>query len=260
MRPSRIKKKLQSDEPVLIVALQLVDPVVFEMASLMGFDGLWLDLEHHILSLETAGQMMRAARVGRSDVIARPAKGEWMRMGRMLEAGAHGIMYPRCDDADEAAEVVRWAKFAPLGQRGFDSGNADNPYCFQPPAQYIQQANQETFVIMQIESPGALEHVEEIARVDGVDAVILGPADFSILAGVPGQMDHPLIDDALRRIAQAASAAGKHWGCPGVNPARANELIQRGARILFSGSDMIMVKSGLEQLQRDFRPLGFAFD
>ena len=84
----------------------------------MGFDGIWMDMEHHGYSVETATTLMRAARVGTADIMARPAKGEFMRMGRMLEAGAQGIMYPRCDDAAEARQVVTWSKFAPLGRRG----------------------------------------------------------------------------------------------------------------------------------------------
>ncbi len=260
MRKSRIKQKLQQNQPALITALQLNDPVAFELTSLMGFDGIWMDLEHHFLSLETAGQLMRAARVGVSDIVARPAKGEFMRMGRMLEAGAQGIMYPRCENAAEAAEVVRWSKFAPLGQRGFDSGNPDNPYCCVPPAQYIQQANDETLIIIQLESPEAIPQAREIAQVDGVNALMLGPADFSILAGIPGQFEHPLIDDALRQIADAAQATGKYWGCPGAGVQRTRDLLDRGARLLFSGADLLMIKSGLEQLQRDFLPLGFSFD
>src|SRR6188508_3007590 len=120
MRPSKIKAKLSRNEPVLLVTLHFTDPSAYEMTSLMGFDGLWMDMEHHGYSLETAMTLMRAARVGTSDIMVRPAKGEWMRMGRMLEAGAQGIMYPRCDNAAEAKELVRWTKFAPLGQRGFD--------------------------------------------------------------------------------------------------------------------------------------------
>jgi 4-hydroxy-2-oxoheptanedioate aldolase len=181
-------------------------------------------------------------------------------MGRTLEAGAQGIMYPRCDNAEEAREVVRWAKFGPQGQRGFDSGNADNPYCFVPPTEYIEQANNETFVIIQLESPEALEQADEIAHVDGIDALVIGPADFSILAGVPGQFHHPKIDEALQRIAVAAEAAGIHWGCPGVDATRTAELMDRGARVFYSGSDMLMVKQGLEELQRDFAALGFEFD
>src|SRR5262249_53592561 len=144
MRTSRIKAKLKRNESVLITQLHLVDPSVFELASLMGFDGIWMDLEHHGYSLETASALMRAARVGCSDIVARPAKGEFMRMGRMLEAGATGIMYPRCSDAAEAAEVVTWTKFAPLGRRGFDGAGADAPYCTMSVADYVRQANEQT--------------------------------------------------------------------------------------------------------------------
>ena len=260
MRKSRVKMKLRQDQPVLITALQFVDPAVFELTSLMGFDGIWMDLEHHFLSLETASHLMRAARVGTSDIVARPAKGEFMRMGRMLEAGAQGIMYPRCESADEAAEVVRWAKFAPLGQRGFDSGNPDTPYCGIPPLQYLHEANEETFIIIQLESPQAVERAGEIAQVEGVDALMLGPADFSVLSGIPCQWNHPLIDDALRQIAAAARAAGKHWGSPGFGLDRTQELLDRGARLLFAGGDLLMVKAGLERLQYDYAPFGFTFD
>src|SRR6516225_11892664 len=128
MRPSKIKAKLKRNEPVLLTTLHLFDPSLYELASLMGFDGIWMDLEHHGYSVETAMTLMRAARVGSSDILARPAKGEFMRLGRMLEAGAQGIMYPRCDDAAEARAVVAWSKFAPLGRRGYDSANADTPY------------------------------------------------------------------------------------------------------------------------------------
>jgi 4-hydroxy-2-oxoheptanedioate aldolase len=259
MRPSQVKRKLRTNQPVLITSLQLCDPLLFEMASLMGFDAIWMDMEHHFLSVETAANLMRAARIGTSDILARPAKGEFMRMGRMLEAGAHGIMYPRCDNADEAAEVVRWAKFAPQGQRGFDSGNPDNPYCCVPTTRYVREANQETFIIIQVESPEAVAQADAIARVEGVDAIILGPADFSVLAGIPGQWEHPLVDEALQKIASATAAVGKHWGCPGTDLKRAQELLDRGARLFFSGCDMLMVKAGLQQLQQDFATLGMEF-
>ncbi len=92
MRRSRVKQKLLSGQPALITTLHLTDPSIFELTSLMGFDGIWMDMEHHTYSLETAAELMRAARVGVSDIIARPAKGEFMRMQRMLEAGAQAVM------------------------------------------------------------------------------------------------------------------------------------------------------------------------
>ncbi|NUQ64360.1 MAG: aldolase [Pirellulales bacterium] len=260
MRRSRVKAKLRKNEPVLITVLHLTDPSLFEMTSLMGFDGIWMDMEHHGYTVETAGSLMRAARVGCSDIIARPAKGEFMRMLRMLEAGAQGIMYPRCDDAAEAAEVVRWAKFAPAGARGFDGGNPDMPYCTMPIDRYVREANEETFIITQIESPEALEQADEIAAVEGVDILMLGPADFSILSGIPGQFDHPLLGDARRKIAAAAKKHGKHWGCPSGSAEMTKQLLEMGARFICHMADIVLVKNGLEQIQRTFSPLGFTFD
>src|SRR5690606_12095425 len=175
-RTSRICEKLRRNEPVLITTLHLMDAAIYEMASQMGFDGLWIDMEHHAHSLETAQAMMRAARVGTSDVMARPAKGEFMRMGRLLEAGAQGIMYPRCDNAAEAAELVKWSKFPPLGSRGFDGSGPDNTFGSAPASTYTDHANRNTFLVAQIEDPAALDNVEEIAAVPGIDVVFLGPA------------------------------------------------------------------------------------
>src|SRR5262245_33080458 len=164
VRKSRVLSKVRSGSPALCVCLHLTDPSLYELVSLMGFDGIWMDLEHHGYSVETAMNLMRAARVGPgSDIIARPGKGEFMRMARMLEAGATGIMYPRCDSAEEAREVVKWAKFAPLGKRGFDGAGPDVPYILTPMQQYVREANEQTFVLIQLEEPHAVERAEEIA-------------------------------------------------------------------------------------------------
>jgi 4-hydroxy-2-oxoheptanedioate aldolase len=260
MRPSRIKAKLARGEPVLVTTLHLCDPSVFELAGLLGFDGIWMDMEHHTYSVQTGSELMRAARVGSGDIIARPAKGEFMRMQRMLEAGAHGIMYPRCDDAREAAEVVSWMKFAPEGRRGCDAANPDAPYLAMPVDEYVAEANRQTFLIVQIESPETLERADEIAAVDGVDIIMLGPGDFSILSGIPGQFGHPKIRQAKERIAEAAARAGKHWGCPAGTVDQARELMDMGARVVFYGGDIVILKAGLEQIQRELGPLGFTFD
>ncbi|SVD26769.1 uncharacterized protein METZ01_LOCUS379623, partial [marine metagenome] len=155
MRPSVIKKKLKAGKPTLLTQLHLTDASIFEMVSVMGFDGIWMDLEHHGYSLETAGNLIRATRVGSTDILARAAKGEFMRIGRLLEMGAQGIMYPRCSDASEAEEVVRWTKFAPLGERGFDGAGADAFYTGIPMDEYVRDANKETFVVIQLEEPKA---------------------------------------------------------------------------------------------------------
>lgn len=259
MRKSVIKSKLGRREPVLLTQLHLIDPSVFELTSLMGFDGIWMDLEHHTYSMETATTLMRAARVGKSDILARPAKGEYMRIGRLLEAGAQGIMYPRCDDAKEAAEVVKWAKFAPLGKRGLDGGNPDMPYASMAVPEYVRMANEETFIVIQIEEKHALDDAEKIASVPGVDVLFLGPGDFSLLSGFPGQFDHPEMSKALERIAQAARNSGKHWGAPALSAEHARILLGMGATFLCHFADILMIKHGLDTIQERFKPLGFKF-
>lgn len=260
MRHSRVKAKLRRGEPALITCCHFIDPSVYELVSLMGFDGIWLDLEHHSTSDETAASLMRAARVGSSDVIARPAKGEFMRMGRLLEAGAQGIMYPRCESADEAAELVRWAKFAPQGQRGVDGANGDNPYCCTPMHSYLKDANEHTLIIAQLESLSAVEQAEQIARVPGIDVLMLGPGDLSVSAGIPYQFDHPLIADAYRRVAEAARKADKWWGTVSGTPEHTQQLFDMGAKFICHGCDLIMVKQGMELIQQRYTKLGFTFE
>ena len=260
MRRSVVKAKWSRGEPVLVMSLHFTDASVFELASLMGVDAIWMDMEHHGYSLETASNLIRATRVGQTDILIRPAKGEFMRMGRMLEMGAQGLMVPRCDSAEEAAEVVKWAKFHPQGKRGYDGGNPDNPYLSLPMDQYVKQANAETFLVIQLEEQHAIDQAEEVAAVEGVDALMLGPGDFTITSGIAGQFDHPLVHQAMDRIAKAAAKHGKEWGRPAGSLEAAKEYMDMGARLICHGCDLPMVKFGIEQIQKDFGKLGFTFN
>jgi 4-hydroxy-2-oxoheptanedioate aldolase len=260
VRASRVLTKLRARETAMGIALHLTDASVFELAGLMGFDAIWMDMEHHFYSLEVAANLMRASRVGGCDIVARPAKGEFMRMARMLEAGATGIMYPRCDSADEAREVVKWAKFAPLGKRGFDGAGPDAQYLLTPMADYIRQANEQTFILIQLEEAHALAHAEEIAAVDGVAMLMLGPADFSVLSGIPGQFQHEKVIQAIATVARAARNTGKNWAATCGSLEQARQLIAQGASLIFHGCDIVFVKNGLEQVRSSFeKELGIRF-
>lgn len=260
MLKSKVKAKLRANEPAGIVCLHLTDPSVYELVGLMGWDGIWMDLEHHGYSVETAQHLMRAARVGGADIMARPGKGEFMRMGRLLESGATGILYPRCDDGAEAREVVRWSKFAPLGERGIDCANPDNPYLLTDLATYIKRANDETFIVIQIEDIRVAERAEEIAAVEGVDVLFIGPGDMSTLAGIPGQWDHPLIQNAIRQVARACEKAGKHWGTSVGTRDRVKQVLDMGARLVCHGADIVGLKAFLEQTHATMESLGIRLD
>lgn len=252
MRRSKVLAKARSGQAALGVCLHLTDPSLFEMAGQMGFDAIWMDLEHHGYSVEKAQNLMRASRVGDVDIVARPGKGEFMRMARLLESGATGIMYPRCDDAAEAAEVVKWAKFAPLGKRGFDGSGADMPYMSMPMDQYIREASEQTFVLIQVEEPSAVAETDAIAATPGVDMLMLGPGDFSVLTGIPGQFSHPSIAAALQAVADAARRHGKLWAATCGSPAYAKRMIEMGASLVFHGCDIVFVKNGLDAVKKAF--------
>lgn len=260
MFPSKIRAKLTRREPVLCICCHLTDPAIHEMIGLMGFDAIWFDMEHHVYSLEKAQDLFRAARLGSgADVLVRPAGGEFKRMMRMLEAGAQAVMYPRCSGPEEASQVVKAMKFLPLGERGCDGGNRDMPFCHINTAAYCKEANEQTVLLCQIETPAALEQAQQILEVDGVDGLFLGPLDFSIESGIPGQTNSPIIKDAIKRIADAAKQTGKHWGMP-TSFENAPKLLDMGATLICSGADIMMIKIALEKTQENFATLGFTFD
>ena len=261
MFKSKIKAKLAKNQTAHVVCLHLTDPTLHEMVGLMGFDGIWIDMEHHVFGLESAQDLMRAARIGSgADIFVRPARGEFMRLARMLEAGAHGIMYPRCADAEEAARVVKAMKYFPLGERGFDGGNRDMPFTSMGVAEYVQMANEQTFLFVQIETPEAVDQAHEIVSVEGVDGIFFGPADFSVLSGIPGQFDDPKVSKAIEKVADAAHRAGKHWAIPVGSVEKIKQYRDMGIGLIAYGGDLIMVKQGLEKIQQELSPLGFEFD
>lgn len=259
MRVSRVKQRWAGGHCVLATVAHFHDPQSAELIGLMGIDCLWIDLEHQALGIRDLENMCRAARVSDMDVMARPAKGEFMRMARLLEAGASVIMYPRCESADEATQIVKHAKFAPLGQRGFYSASPDNPYCLTPMDDYLRQANEQTVLLAQIESPAAVEQARAIAEVEGIDMLFFGPGDFSVMAGAPGKFESPVVQQGMVHTAKAALAAGKRFGTlvPSVEYAR--KAIDLGATMITYGGDLHFVRAALLNVREQFGGLGIPF-
>ena len=129
-----------------------------------------------------------------------------------------------------------------------------------PLVEYLKAANEQTFIVIQIEDQSALAQVDEIAAVPGVDIVFFGPGDFSILSGIPGQMNHELIKNAMRTVSAACQKAGKHWGMPIFNVDHAQEVLSLGGRFLCHSADILLVKNGLEDIQKRFAPLGVTYE
>src|SRR5205823_8464199 len=164
---------------------------------------------------------------------------------RALEAGAGGVMAAQVRSARQAAEVVSWAKFHPLGQRGVNGTGVDGRYGTLPMKDYLAQANAATFVAIQVEHADAVEDVEKIAAIPGVDVLFVGPADLTQSMGIPAEWEHPRLWQALERVGKAAKNHGIHWAILPLSPAHARRCVDMGCRMLSLGLDVWMVQRGL---------------
>jgi 4-hydroxy-2-oxoheptanedioate aldolase len=230
-------------------------PWLAEVVGKIGFDLIWLDLEHRAYGYEIIDSISLACRATGIDLMVRVPKAEYGNPMRALECGAQGIMVPHCRSAEEARQWVRWCRYPPLGQRGFDSVGADGEFGLSDPARYLQEANRETFVVLQIEDREAVDRVDEIAAVEGIDLLFVGPADLSISFGVPFQFDHPSMQSAIDRVAQAAAKAGIWWGTVTSSPAVAQQALDRGARMVTCANDHFLLLDGLRAAYHQFNAI-----
>lgn len=237
LRPSRLLRVLRENRYPAVMKFNLTDPRVAEMAGIAGYDALWLCNEHVPTDWVQLEHTIRAARLHDMDTLVRVAKGSYSDYVRPLEAGATGIIVPHVESAAEARQIVSWCRFHPLGKRALDGGNTDGAYCTVPITDYIQHANRECLIVLQIESPEGLAHTEEIAAVPGFDGFLFGPGDFSHRIGKAGELTAPEVTAARRRVAQAGRAHGKFIMTPGLYAPFA-DLVADGHNVFNLGSDV----------------------
>lgn len=253
MTKSRLRKRLRDGGFVKVVGINRVtEPWLAEVAGKLGFDVIWFDMEHRSHGYEVIDRMSLACRATGLDLMVRIRKTGYTSAMRALEFGANGIMVPHCCSVQEAQQWVNWTRFPPAGKRGFDGAGADGDYTLSNPLEYLQERNEETFLAVQIEDREAVDCVEEIAAVKGVDLLFVGPADLSISYGVPLQRQHPLVQRALDKVANAAEKAGKWWGTVTDTPELAQLELDRGARMVTCADDHFLLVQGLQNAYRQF--------
>lgn len=247
----RIKELLAEGKFVRLFGLgQLISTKLVEIVGEHGgFDGLWLDAEHAGLGMKEIELATMAARAYGLDHFVRMPATDYAVVMRVLEAGAGGIMVSMARSAAEAEQAVRWAKFWPRGERGLNGGNRDGRYGLMPLPEYVAKANAETFVGIQVETPGALAAVAEIAAIPDVDLVFVGPADISQMLGVPGDFENPRCLDAIAGIADACNSAGKPWGIVPRGPEYASRMAAMGCRMFVLGFDIHAFHAGIRATQ-----------
>ena len=255
MRPSRVLKVMRSGGVATCVKVNLADPRVVDLIAPCGFDCVWLDMEHVPNTLGDIENQVRAARARDVDTVVRVPRGSYSDLIRPLEMDATGIMVPHLMSLADARQVARQTKFHPIGRRPLDGGNADGAYGRLDPVEYVRQANEQRFVIVQIEDPEPMDELDEIAAVEGINMLLFGQADFSHGLGVLGQWDHPEIARARREVAAAAGRHGKFAGTVGGVGDAFDELVEMGYQFINVGADVIALTRYFDDLARQLAKL-----
>ena len=250
MRRSRVLKKLRAGEIVNCFKVNLSDARACEIAARSGFDCIWTCREHVPNDLAAIESQVMAAKAYDVDLLCRVRRGSYSDYILPLELDAAGIIVPHVMSLEDARNIIRMTRFHPVGRRPIDGGNADGFYCNIPLHEYLEQANRERFVILQIEDPEPLDDLEAIAELEGYDMILFGAGDFSHAVGAPGDMDHLLVAQTRARVAEVARKYGKFAGALG-GPDVRQELIDMGYNFISVGADVI----GLSLYCRDLAKL-----
>ena len=187
------------------------DPAIIEIIGYSGFDFVIIDLEHGPNSVETAQNLIRAAQIGKVFPIVRVKEGNASVIGEVLDIGAGGIEVPQISTAEEAEAVIQRAKFAPRGKRGVCRFVRAADYSALDRYRYFKESNQ-TVVILHLEGTEAVDNIESILQVEGIDILFIGPYDLSQSLNVPGQIDHPAVTGKMQEIVKQCLDAGTAVG------------------------------------------------
>jgi 4-hydroxy-2-oxoheptanedioate aldolase len=255
LRRSRILNELRMGGFATCLKLNLGDPRIVELCGLSGASAVWICNEHVGNDWFNLENQIRAAKLYDMDTIVRVEKGSYSDYLKPFEADATGIMVPHVSSAADARDIVQMTRFYALGKRAMDGGNVDGKYCQIPLAEYITHSNTERMLIFQIESPEALENVDAIAAVPGFDMLLFGPGDFSHLIGKPGEINHPTVVAARKKVAAAARKYGKFAMVPGMLASK-SVLEEEGFQCFNLGADVLGLAEYFQKKVAAFKEAG----
>jgi 4-hydroxy-2-oxoheptanedioate aldolase len=238
---NHMKEKLERDEVVASMTVRFARSIeIAQIAKTAGFDTLYVDMEHNTLTLDATCQICIAAQqIGITPLVRVPANTPDY-ICRVLDGGAMGVITPHVRSAAEAKEMVDLVKFPPLGRRSAGGALSQYQYRSFPMVETQAVMNDATSLVLMLETVDALEHVEEIIAVDGVDMMMIGSNDLCGEMGISGQYDSPKLEAAFARAIAAARKVEKHIGVGGL-AARDDlmtKFVQMGARYVSTGTDM----------------------
>lgn len=232
------KARLARGEKLFGTMITLPTLATAEILAETGFDWLFIDGEHGPLGTQEVLGILQAVSHKVACIVRVPEASE-VAIKQMLDIGARGIIVPQVNDAATAEDVVRWSKYAPEGSRGVGLARAHGyGASFK---QYIDRANDEIVVIVQAEHALAVQNIDAIVNVAGIDAIQLGPYDLSASMGKMGQIDDGEVVAAIKRICAACKTVGLPIGSFGVTPAAVIQDIGRGATMICAGTDTLLL-------------------
>lgn len=237
----------RGDAPLAGIWISSGSPLLAEVCAGSGLDWVLLDGEHSAIGLETTLSMLQAVAPYDSTPIVRVAAGDTVLIKQVLDLGAQNLLVPMVSTADEARAVVDAVRYPPRGSRGVGSAVARSSR-WNRIGDYLENADEYISLTIQIETAEAVENADEIAAVDGVDAVFVGPADLAASLGVLGAQNHPEVRAAVLRVFEAVKRAGKPVGILAFDPEVARSYADAGADFIAVSADVTLVARGSEAL------------
>ncbi len=234
MKTNRMKEKLRAGEPAFGVSVMIPSPQIVEMIAAAGFDWVLLDCEHGTLTLESVELMAMAAEASGITAIARPMTRSAEHILQVLDRGVAGVQVPHVNTAAQAREVLAAVKYHPVGRRSLAAGTRAAVYdAHGSLAEHVQSANDQTLIAVQIEDAEAVENLDEILQVEGIDVFFIGPSDLSQSMGHPGNPKAPAVAAAIETSFRKMLAAGRTPGTP-ATAENVRGVLDQGVRYIYT--------------------------
>ncbi len=252
MLARKIKEKMRGGEPSIGSWMSMAHPSIAEILAMAGFDWVVVDTEHSAIDVSEVLRMLIAIEQRGAVPLVRLASNDPVQAKAVLDSGAAGVLVPMVNSKAEAELAVSMTKYPPLGCRGVGLARAQG-YGEHFDA-YVQNANADGLLIVQIEHRDAVTNIEEIVSVPGVDGTFIGPYDLSMSLGIPGQINHPDVQAAKRKVLDAVLSRGLIAGIHLVQPNTASEDCRRaiadGYRFIAVGTDILFLGDSARALRK----------
>ncbi|TDQ59794.1 5-dehydro-4-deoxy-D-glucarate aldolase [Mesocricetibacter intestinalis] len=249
--PNLFRQKLLKGEKLIGCWSALGNPISTEVLGLAGFDWLLLDGEHAPNDVLSFIPQLMALKDSESMPIVRPPKNDPVVIKRLLDIGFYNILVPYVESKEDALQAVASTRYPPVGIRGVSVSHRNNGYATIP--DYFKRINDNIGVIVQIESQQGVDNAEEIAAVEGVDCIFVGPGDLSAALGYLGNPNHPEVQKVIQHIFAVAKKYGKACGILAPVEQDARRYLEWGATFVAVGSDLGVFRAATQKLRDNFK-------